>query len=201
MLRELIVLPLAGAIIGWITNVLAIRMIFRPREPKRFIGLTIQGVLPKRKLEFAQSMGKAIESQLLPVDELIGQLETGGYREEIVSTVVSHVDRRVQENLPGFLPGNLRAVLGKYLKEVVQREARLLVDKMSIRLKATVRERVRVADLVERRVVNLDLMQLEELLLVVAGREFRAIELLGALLGFLLGLVQVGLLSLLRIGT
>ena len=38
---KLVAMPLVGGAIGWVTNFLAIRMLFRPRLPRRVLGLTV----------------------------------------------------------------------------------------------------------------------------------------------------------------
>ncbi len=51
---KIILIPFIGAIIGLITNWIAIKMLFRPR--KRIFG--IQGILPKRKKQIAERIGE-----------------------------------------------------------------------------------------------------------------------------------------------
>src|SRR3546814_3210658 len=52
-------MPIVGAIVGLGTNWLAIQMIFRPLEPRRYFGLvTYQGMFPKRQAEIAHDYGR-----------------------------------------------------------------------------------------------------------------------------------------------
>ncbi|MDR0302848.1 MAG: DUF445 family protein, partial [Treponema sp.] len=49
--------PIAGAIIGFVTNVVAIRMLFRPLKEIRFLGARLPftpGILPKQRQKLAQ---------------------------------------------------------------------------------------------------------------------------------------------------
>jgi uncharacterized membrane protein YheB (UPF0754 family) len=60
--------PIIGAIIGYVTNALAIKMLFRPLTEKRFLGMRIPftpGILPKQRHELAQSIGRMVERELL----------------------------------------------------------------------------------------------------------------------------------------
>ncbi len=61
-------LPLVGAFIGWVTNIIAIRMLFYPKHPVRipFTSLTLQGVLPSRHADLAASVGRAVSEELCP---------------------------------------------------------------------------------------------------------------------------------------
>ena len=60
--------PLVGAVIGYITNDIAIRMLFRPHQAKYFMGIHIPftpGIIPKEKVRIASSIGKAVSENLM----------------------------------------------------------------------------------------------------------------------------------------
>lgn len=60
--------PAVGAVIGYITNDIAIRMLFRPHEAKYFMGFHIPftpGIIPKEKSRIAASIGKAVSENLM----------------------------------------------------------------------------------------------------------------------------------------
>ena len=60
--------PAVGAVIGYFTNYIAIRMLFRPHQPKYFMGIHIPftpGIIPKEKSRIATSIGKAVSENLM----------------------------------------------------------------------------------------------------------------------------------------
>ena len=60
--------PTVGAVIGYITNDIAIRMLFRPHQAKYFMGMHIPftpGIIPKEKARIAASIGKAVSENLM----------------------------------------------------------------------------------------------------------------------------------------
>ena len=60
--------PAVGALIGYITNYIAIRMLFRPHQAKYFMGIHIPftpGIIPKEKSRIAGSIGKAVSENLM----------------------------------------------------------------------------------------------------------------------------------------
>lgn len=72
-LTELIARPLIGAVIGYITNDIAIRMLFRPRSAKYIFGVKIPftpGLIPKEKSRIAESIGNAISNNLMNKETL-----------------------------------------------------------------------------------------------------------------------------------
>ena len=68
-----IIAPLTGGVIGYITNAIAIKMLFRPHTEKRLFGMKIPftpGIIPKRKGKIAASLGGAISENLMNKDVL-----------------------------------------------------------------------------------------------------------------------------------
>ncbi len=60
--------PAVGAVIGYITNDIAIRMLFRPHQAKYVMGIHIPftpGIIPKEKARIAGSIGKAVSENLM----------------------------------------------------------------------------------------------------------------------------------------
>lgn len=60
--------PAVGAVIGYITNDIAIRMLFRPHQPKYIFGVHVPftpGIIPKEKARIAGAIGKAVSENLM----------------------------------------------------------------------------------------------------------------------------------------
>jgi len=56
---------LIAAHIGLATNYLAIKMLFHPRVPKKILGLSFQGIFPKRQNQFAEKLGTYVANELI----------------------------------------------------------------------------------------------------------------------------------------
>jgi len=198
MRSEWIILPVAGALIGWVTNFIAIRMLFRPKKPVRLFGrFVFQGVLPRRQAELARVVGETVERDLLPVDELVDSLDFSGYQEDVIEAVVGHVGRRLDENLPDLLPANVKRMISGYARKVVGKEAAAVFGEVTARLKERVRRDVKLGELVRQKMNGFDTDKLERIVVRVATTELRAIEVLGGVLGFLIGVAQAALLTVL----
>src|SRR5204863_4924760 len=60
------IMPLFGLFTGWFTDWLALKMIFRPMKPQRYLGLfEWQGLFHKRRSEVASQYGELIAQEIL----------------------------------------------------------------------------------------------------------------------------------------
>ena len=70
----LMLIPLISAIIGWLTNFLAVKMLFHPKEPITFLSIKIQGVFPKRQKELSNKLGILVSEELFSIQEISKQI-------------------------------------------------------------------------------------------------------------------------------
>ena len=69
--------PVVGAAIGWVTNDIAIRMLFRPLRPVRVLGVRLPltpGIIPKERRSLAVSIGRMVSRELITEEALRGQV-------------------------------------------------------------------------------------------------------------------------------
>lgn len=188
----IILTPIVGALIGWITNLLAVKMLFRPLHAREILGITFHGLIPSRRTEIAATVARTIERDLLSTEEISNVLHRLDWEREVTRAVDEIVDQRLKairlipfsDPLVTTLKDGLARAL---LKEIDERRAGL-VDRF--------RERLDLQGMVVERMARFDLDHFETLVLRVASRELSAIVWMGALLGFLVGLAQVLLLLL-----
>lgn len=65
--------PVVGAVIGYFTNYIAVKMLFHPRNPVSVGGYTLPftpGIIPKRKKDLAKAVGRAVEEELFGEQEV-----------------------------------------------------------------------------------------------------------------------------------
>src|SRR3972149_9128111 len=73
--------PVVGAIIGWITNYVAIKLLFRPHLPVKIFGYKFPGLIPKRRKEIARSIARTIEREILSSEDVASMLKTVKWQE------------------------------------------------------------------------------------------------------------------------
>ena len=91
------VLPVAGFLVGYITNWLALNLIFEPREPKQIGPFRIQGVFIKRQREVATSFADVIAGRVLNADNMIQHLSEGPNRQRVLEILEGQVEDSMKE--------------------------------------------------------------------------------------------------------
>ena len=119
--------PLVGAVIGYITNDIAIKMLFRPYNAVRVFGVRLPftpGLIPKERRNIAKSIGETISTELLSGEIVRGALLSESARRKLedgVDAVMSKAaadERRVREVLPGGEDGAWKAGLAATLDNI-----------------------------------------------------------------------------------
>jgi uncharacterized membrane protein YheB (UPF0754 family) len=78
--------PLLGALIGYVTNYIAIRMLFRPLKAWRLLGLRLPltpGIIPAKRGELARKMGEMVGEHLLTADDVGRALAKENIQQEL----------------------------------------------------------------------------------------------------------------------
>lgn len=96
MIWKMLAAPIIGAIIGYCTNWLAVKMLFRPRTEKyigKFKVPFTPGVIPKGKARLAKAMGDVVTNQLLTKEAVEERLLS----DEMISSVKNAVNGGIEK--------------------------------------------------------------------------------------------------------
>ena len=190
-----ITIPAIGGLIGWSTNWLAVKMIFRPIKPRRFLGIRVQGLVGRRQQDLAQAIGRVVGNHLVEHKDVVKSLNKLDFTGILANVLDRGLGPKVQElrGLP-LIGGFLTEERVKGLKQSIVDSVMAHKDKMLDEVEKGLQKGLDVPDLVERKVAGFAIEKLEALILDVASKELRAIEVLGGVLGVLIGFAQVGFL-------
>ena len=192
----LLLLPVIASLIGWFTNYLAVKMLFHPRIPFPFLGISIQGVFPKRQKQLAEKLGTLVAEELFSIQEVTLKLKELATSEESMDLVGKRIEKTIREKLVKSFP-----MLAMFLTDdMVEKVTNLFKAELQDFLAESAQdignkleESLDVKELVREKVEAFSSDKLEEILFSIMRKEFRFIEMIGAVLGFLIGCVQVGL--------
>lgn len=188
---RILILAIIGGLIGYITNVIAIKLIFRPINPIKIpiFNIEIIGMIPKRKVEIATNIGKVVEDQFLSVDEIMDNIITEQDKEHIIDYIKVRIKLILNEKMT-LIPGTIRNLVQNYVSEIIEDEIREGIDELSEEMIIKTNSRINIKEIVENKINELDLYELETIILQIVKNELRHIEILGLILGFFIGIVQ-----------
>lgn len=181
-----------GAAIGWMTNVMAIKMLFRPIDPIRIplFGWKLQGLMPKRKAEIARSIGEAVEQELVSIEEIMDRVIEESDKTKFIEMIKARVMEVAARKMPSLIPSAMRGMLLSYLGDVIDEEGEAMITTLSEQVVHHAVEKVSLADIIEEKIMSYPFGQVEAIVLRVAKKELKHIEWLGGVLGGTIGLVQ-----------
>ena len=188
---RILILAIIGGLIGYITNVIALKLIFRPINPIKIpiLNIEIIGMIPKRKTEIATNIAKVVEEQFISVDEITDNIITEQDKQHIIDYIKVRVKLILSEKMT-LIPSTIRNLVQNYVSEIIEDEIREGIDELSEEMIIKTKNRINIKEIIENKINELDLYELETIILQIVKNELRHIEVLGLILGFFIGIVQ-----------
>jgi uncharacterized membrane protein YheB (UPF0754 family) len=118
--------PLLGAFIGYVTNRVAIRMLFRPLKAMRILGIKVPmtpGVIPSKRHELAINIGEMVGEHLLTSKEVGGALAKKKFQNHLYGLIKGRVERILTSDLgplPTLIPNKYSSYFDISVKMVNQ---------------------------------------------------------------------------------
>ncbi|MGQ0739774.1 MAG: DUF445 domain-containing protein [Bacteroidota bacterium] len=189
-----ILVPLISAFIGWITNWIAIKMLFHPREPKKILGISFHGIFPKRQQQFAEKLGKIVSNEFLSFADIEQKISDPGNLKKIMPMIERNVDDFLRVRLADEMPV-ISMFIGdrtiERMKAAFMKEIETLFPKVMKQYAANLKSELDLEHIVIQKVSAFSSDKLEEMLYQIMSKEFRFVEFIGAVIGFIIGVVQV----------
>ena len=193
LLIKLLLIVGIGAGIGWVTNYVAIKMLFRPYKEINLGLFKIQGVLPKRKHEIGESIAEVIQNELVSLQEILNSLDGDKLEEKMSSVIDEILEKKLQNEitkrfpmLAMFLSSDMLEKIKEAIKDSILENREAMVTMFS----NYVEENVDFKGIIVKNVDAFSLEKLEEVTYGLAEREFKHIEVVGAILGAIIGFIQ-----------
>jgi len=190
----LILIPLISAFIGWVTNWIAIKMLFHPRNPRKIVGITFHGIFPKRQKQFAEKLGRLVSSEFLSFTDIEQKISDPQNLKKVMPLIESHIDDFLRSKLKSQIPV-LSMFIGEKtitsLKEVFMQEIETIFPQVMKQFAGNLKNELDLEEIVIKKVAGFSTDKLEEILYQIMSKEFRFVEIIGAVIGFIIGVVQV----------
>lgn len=193
-------IPIVSAFIGWFTNYIAIKMLFHPKNPIKILGFTFHGIFPKRQKQFAEKLGKLVSNELLSFEDIEAKISSPENVKKIMPVVEEHIDYFLRNKLAEQMPIISMFIGDKTiteLKTVFINELELMFPLIMSKYMGQLRADLDLEKIVIDKVSNFSSDKLEEILVGIMSKEFRFVEIIGGVLGFVIGIFQL-LLTMLQ---
>ena len=191
-------LPFVSALIGWVTNFVAVKMLFHPRVPLNLGFMKVQGVFPKRKDKLAERLGKIVGQELFNISDIKENLLHDENKQAIISVIEVRIDKFLREKLKEAVPMIAMFIsddLIEKIKATLMAEFENSLPEIMDTFSQKLEEKVDIEEIVKDKVNNFSMEKLEDIMFSIMKKEFKFIELVGAILGFLIGMVQIALIQ------
>ena len=187
-------IPVISAFIHWLTIWMALKMLFHPRKPKKFLWLTFHGVFPKRQQQIAESLGKIVGQELLSFGDIEKTITNPENVQKILPLAEEHIDNFLRTKLKESMPVISMFIGDKtitQLKTVFMKELEELFPVIMKNYVANLKNDLDLEKIVVEKISNFSSDKLEQMLNQILTKEFRFVEVIGAALGFFIGLLQI----------
>ncbi|MBI2565647.1 MAG: hypothetical protein HYV63_01265 [Candidatus Schekmanbacteria bacterium] len=188
------ILPLAGFAVGYVTNWLAIKMIFEPLEPTKFGPITWQGLFLRRQKEVSKEYSQLVAWEILNSERLLQEIVQGPGKPRLEKIIQRHVARAVDASL-GLVKPVVQLAVGtqEYREARAQVSARIIADLPRL-VRILHKYTDDVLDLqgtLYRRMIALPSFEFENFLRPVFKEDELKLILVGGALGLAIGAVQL----------
>lgn len=183
----IILIPLISAFIGWLTNYLAIKSLFRPIKKRKFLFFEFFGLIPKRQKILSKNIAEIIENYLFSQKDILELIEKPENLKKIKSKLIPILEEKILEKIPDMF----KTIATPILKNILDSQIDSILKKLIEELSNNLFENIKIKNIVYNKLINYKVENLEKIIYKIADKELKHIEYLGALIGFLVGIFQI----------
>lgn len=194
ILIQFIMMISVGALIGWFTNYLAIKLLFRPYKEINFLFFKIQGLIPKRKNEIIENIADVVEQELISMTDIVNKFKNSEIDEEILNNLLDKIVGEKLKNsileknplLKMFVNDSLMDKIKEYVKKSILDNKEEIVEEIV----KIVEEKINFKEIMLEKMENFSLKEIEDIILRVSKEELKHIEIIGGILGAVIAIFQ-----------
>ena len=190
---KLVIMVIISAAIGWITNWVAIKMLFRPHNEINLGLFKIQGLIPKRRAEIGIGIADVIQNELISIKDVIANIDREEFSKRLNDLIDDVLEKnlktKVKEKFPVmqmFFSDKMAKDVSNTIKGIVMENQEKIFEIFS----NYAEENINFSTIIKDKISNFSLDKLEEIINGLAKKELKHIEVIGAILGAFIGLVQ-----------
>jgi uncharacterized membrane protein YheB (UPF0754 family) len=139
-------------------------------------------------------LGKLVSDELLSFSDISTKITNPSNLKSVMPLIEKHIDRFLREQLPEQMP-LISMFIGEStiqeLKGVFVRQLEVLFPEIMQSYVHTLKEQLDLEAIVTQKVAGFSSDKMEQILMSIMQKEFRFVEIIGGILGFVIGLLQV----------
>ena len=202
ILIQFIMMVSVGALIGWFTNYLAIKLLFRPYKEMNFLFFKIQGLIPKRKNEIIENIAEVVEQELISMTDIVEKFKNSNIDEESLDKILDKIIGEKLKNsileknplLKMFVNDSLIEKVKDYVKKSILDNKEEIIEEIV----KIAESKIDFKEIMLEKMENFSLQEIENIILRVSKEELKHIELIGGILGGIIAVFQFLLMLLLN---
>jgi uncharacterized membrane protein YheB (UPF0754 family) len=187
-------LPIGGIVIGYVTNWLALKLIFEPVEPYRFMFVTFQGLFMKRQKEVSKAYSEIVATEILTTQNIFQTIMKGKGSEKLIKIVEHHIQEAVDKTA-GLSRSLIQLTSGtKKYQALKQHTTERFIEELPNEIRVIfdyAEEALNIEGTMCEKMANLSPREFQGFLRPVFQEDELKLILVGAVLGGLAGLLQV----------
>lgn len=203
LILNFFIMVTVGIIIGWFTNYLAIKLLFRPYKEIRLPFYKIQGLIPKNRERISLNIAEVIEKELISADFVADKLKNSNMNEEemIDRLVDKVVDQKLENGILEKAP-LLKMVINKNFMNMIKNYFKKAIlenkDQIINELAKAAKENIDFKEIMLEKMNAFSLEETEKIILSVSKNELKSIEIIGGILGGFIAALQFLLMLILK---
>ena len=194
-----LLIPVISALASWLMIRLFIRHFFRPAGIVKFLGSSVQGIIPKNKKQIAAVVAAAVNKELLNADAIHKILARPETLQKAMPEIDVHIDHFINVKLKESLPV-ISMFIGesvtKQLKDLFMKELEELFPSVMSQFIDGLEQSNEIEHEIETKILSIPTAAIEATFYRIFKKELIKIELGFAAAGFITGIVQLLILLL-----
>jgi uncharacterized membrane protein YheB (UPF0754 family) len=187
-------LPLFGGLVGFVSDWVGLYLMFRPLHPKKILGFTWQGLFIKRQQEVAADYAALISKQLLTSANMMEELFSGTHSDKVICLVNRYVKEVIDQQSGVVRPLVVYAIGGQQYQSLKEQVAERILAKLPETMKhieAYAEDAMDIRNTLVNRMQQLSPQEFEGMLRPAFKEDEWSLIIVGAVLGFLVGEMQI----------
>ncbi len=186
-------LVLVSTICGWLTHSIYLKFIFWPRIRQRFFGFSVHGFLPANQPQIATLVAGSISKHYFNETLLADKIKYDQLSLQLKPQIDGHIDAFLKDKLPHAFPMLFKLMGEKTLlkfKSVFMDEVESIMPALMKQATSNLLKKADLQQATEQAILEIPLAKVEQAFVLHAGKVLHRFKCVGALVGFMVGLLQ-----------